>query len=408
MDCLPIASQLKSLVQFILGDKEGAKKTQENFLESGLVGSQIGSVMDAAKGDTKGAIRRQKQFIENVVDGLPIVGHMKAVYHLSKGDRESFETVMKSSSRPIGVAIGGICGFFAGGPPGAYGGGTAGGFCVDILTLIIEFAVKDEVNPSGILELLSIILKGESDSLSGDIVDLVGSLVLDGFAGISAGERVGHLQNLRLKNKGALLNAGFTKSEIYTLEKAVESIKGHHLKGVYERAKMASMARQNGNNQLARKLAEKTWLTKGDNTHNFHALWRERKKVGQVAADRYPQAPGMKRGPERIIFEDRHRNYQLNMEHYTDTHDYDGTPNARERSWCKKPFDMFADISHPAMFPFLETRKKPFDFSFRTADKSPLAMISLLQIPVLRSSMEYQYSPLVENRISQIQGLLKL
>ena len=48
VDSIPIISQIKSLVQVISGDAEGAKKTQEKFIRTAPVYSQINSLIQAA------------------------------------------------------------------------------------------------------------------------------------------------------------------------------------------------------------------------------------------------------------------------------------------------------------------------------------------------------------------------
>ena len=40
-DSIPVVSQVKSLVQVIAGDEDGARKTQENFIRTGIVASQV-------------------------------------------------------------------------------------------------------------------------------------------------------------------------------------------------------------------------------------------------------------------------------------------------------------------------------------------------------------------------------
>ena len=40
-DSLPVVSQIKSLVQVIAGDEEAAKRTQENFIRTGIIASQV-------------------------------------------------------------------------------------------------------------------------------------------------------------------------------------------------------------------------------------------------------------------------------------------------------------------------------------------------------------------------------
>ena len=40
-DSIPVVSQVKSLVQVIAGDEEAAKRTQENFIRTGIIASQV-------------------------------------------------------------------------------------------------------------------------------------------------------------------------------------------------------------------------------------------------------------------------------------------------------------------------------------------------------------------------------
>lgn len=55
MDWIPGISQVKSLVQIIAGDRKGAERTQQNFLETCPVVSQGTSAVYAMKGDKKKA-----------------------------------------------------------------------------------------------------------------------------------------------------------------------------------------------------------------------------------------------------------------------------------------------------------------------------------------------------------------
>ena len=48
-DSIPVVSQVKSLVQVIGGDEEGALKTQENFQRTGPIASQINSLVHHIK-----------------------------------------------------------------------------------------------------------------------------------------------------------------------------------------------------------------------------------------------------------------------------------------------------------------------------------------------------------------------
>lgn len=80
LDWLPLVSQLKSTVQLIAGDVDGAAETQANFLRECPGVSQVTSVVQLATGDADGALDTQKRClgtISNVADATPVVGHVK-------------------------------------------------------------------------------------------------------------------------------------------------------------------------------------------------------------------------------------------------------------------------------------------------------------------------------------------
>lgn len=62
-DGFPVISQLKSLVQAVAGDTDGARQTQENFIRQMPVVSQLTSAVQAATGDLDGARKTQEQFL---------------------------------------------------------------------------------------------------------------------------------------------------------------------------------------------------------------------------------------------------------------------------------------------------------------------------------------------------------
>lgn len=66
-DSIPVISQVKSLVQVITGDEEGAKKTQENFSKLAPIVSQARSAYHALDGDLEQAKNIQKDFGVNAV-----------------------------------------------------------------------------------------------------------------------------------------------------------------------------------------------------------------------------------------------------------------------------------------------------------------------------------------------------
>ena len=76
MDALPVVSQVKSAVQWLWGDSEGAYETQVNFTKKFPVVSQVRSAGFALVGNQKEARKTQMEFLGNL-DGIPVVGHAK-------------------------------------------------------------------------------------------------------------------------------------------------------------------------------------------------------------------------------------------------------------------------------------------------------------------------------------------
>lgn len=82
LDWLPLVSQLKSTVQLITGDTEGAAQTQANFFRECPGVSQATSLVQLAAGDAEGALETQKRClgtVNNVANGIPVVGHVKGM-----------------------------------------------------------------------------------------------------------------------------------------------------------------------------------------------------------------------------------------------------------------------------------------------------------------------------------------
>lgn len=62
-DGIPFISQLKSAVLAAVGDMDGARRVQENFIRQMPIISQLTSAVQAATGDTEGARKTQEQFL---------------------------------------------------------------------------------------------------------------------------------------------------------------------------------------------------------------------------------------------------------------------------------------------------------------------------------------------------------
>ena len=192
MDAIPILSQLKSLVQVIGGDAEGARKTQENFSRQMPVVSQMRSLVEVSMGDAEAALETQRQFgqgMSDLADAIPVVGHVKGGIHYAVGDTEGGDRAMKSSSRTVGVMGGGVVGLVVGGPVGAIAGGVAGGAAVDTVTTIVDSNVHGEYRPSGMVGSIEQLTEAPEDV--GPCFDTDGTVALDGVTGLAAGAMIG-------------------------------------------------------------------------------------------------------------------------------------------------------------------------------------------------------------------------
>ena len=105
MSWIPVISQLKSAVQALSGDKEGARKTQLEFIRKCFIVCQVTSLFYAIKGDKETAKNIQiecLQILGNLIDGIPLAGHLKGGIHYACGDKNGGDLAMKSASRSIG------------------------------------------------------------------------------------------------------------------------------------------------------------------------------------------------------------------------------------------------------------------------------------------------------------------
>jgi hypothetical protein len=88
---------------FVLGhrrDAEGAKKTQEEFVRTGIIVSQVNSLVHSVAGKEEEARKIQMEFLKNaetIVDGIPVVGHVKGAIHVLAGDEERGEQILNGT-----------------------------------------------------------------------------------------------------------------------------------------------------------------------------------------------------------------------------------------------------------------------------------------------------------------------
>jgi hypothetical protein len=117
-DQLPIISQVKSLVQVIAGDSQGARDTQDNFTKGIFLPAPIiRSLVELGQGNSAAAGQTWKSTgnnLEGIVDGLPVVGHAKGAIHYAAGDTARGTQIMKSATRTTAVIGGGVGGFIVG------------------------------------------------------------------------------------------------------------------------------------------------------------------------------------------------------------------------------------------------------------------------------------------------------
>ncbi|MFW5427375.1 MAG: phosphatidylinositol-specific phospholipase C domain-containing protein [Methylophagaceae bacterium] len=94
-DVLPVVSQIKSLGQWIAGDSEGAKATQEAF-SKGFPGiSQLRSGVEAAMGDFDAARKTQEEFLHNDLENLPGVSQIISAGYAISGDTDEAKRIQQ-------------------------------------------------------------------------------------------------------------------------------------------------------------------------------------------------------------------------------------------------------------------------------------------------------------------------
>nr|XP_022291620.1 uncharacterized protein LOC111102957 [Crassostrea virginica] len=191
IDSLPVISQIKSLYQVMTGDIEGARQTQKNFAETGIIASQITSLIHSANGDNEAARKTQIKFakgIESLVDSIPYFGHIKGGIHYALGQKEKGDAVMKSASGTVLTAAAGAAGFIAGGPAGGAAAAVAASHAYDGIVTGIDTAVngpREDGRPRfhGYWDTYDKIGRGEGSS--GEIFDLAAGIGFDAIGGKS-------------------------------------------------------------------------------------------------------------------------------------------------------------------------------------------------------------------------------
>ena len=177
LDTIYGVSQVKSLLQWIFGDSEGAKCTQENFSKGAPIVSQIRSAVEAGRGDHQAARETQMFFLKNMesqIDGIPLIGHVKGGVHLLLGDTERGEEIIKGASRNTAVIIGAV----AGGPAGAL----AAGVGYDAVVTGLDSLAKGEWTPYGVVG----DMENFDEYSTGQKIDATASIAFDLLSGKAA------------------------------------------------------------------------------------------------------------------------------------------------------------------------------------------------------------------------------
>lgn len=197
-------AQFKSLVQLIAGDVDGARQTQENFLNQAPMISQYKSLYHLIDGNEEAARETQEIFLNNtitpMVESTPVVGHIKGAVHIALGEEERGVEIIKGATTSTAMAVGGIIA----GPAGAIGAGIAS----DALITGIDSALDGEYKPFGLVDYASNI-----DHLSvGEHFDTVTGLIVAG-AGSSTKVR-NAFKGYRPKIEGRVHSKGVAGREI--------------------------------------------------------------------------------------------------------------------------------------------------------------------------------------------------
>eukprot|EP01083_Nonionella_stella_P306633 1074655_1 len=113
-DTIPVASQIKSILQLLFGESEKALETQINFLDGTPLISQLKSLYEVfISNDLIQAKKTQNKFLivtNATFDNIPLIGHIKGLGHYLIGDYSNGHNAIKRSTRTTVVIL---CGYFA-------------------------------------------------------------------------------------------------------------------------------------------------------------------------------------------------------------------------------------------------------------------------------------------------------
>lgn len=111
VDNYPVISQVKSLVQAVSGNMEGARETQDHFINDNPVLGDVNYLIKLSKGDKAAAKkirRRANKAWSRSANNVPVVGHIKGALHLSQHENKRAKEAFESANRATALWTAGI------------------------------------------------------------------------------------------------------------------------------------------------------------------------------------------------------------------------------------------------------------------------------------------------------------
>lgn len=102
LNAFPVISQAKSGYQALRGDRQGARDTQIAFTRSCPLVSPARAAVEAASGDKAAAKETGRQTLKvgkALSDKIPVVGHVKAVYHTAHAFKHRKEEDVRAADK---------------------------------------------------------------------------------------------------------------------------------------------------------------------------------------------------------------------------------------------------------------------------------------------------------------------
>jgi len=133
VDGVPVASQVKSLVQVSKGQREEALATQNRFTERCVGAAQVKSLIELVRGDVDAAAETQRKFLANarrlleaseVADAVPGVSQLKSAAFVADGEISSAVDTHRNFMRrcPVVSQVRSVCDLVTKGPEEALDG----------------------------------------------------------------------------------------------------------------------------------------------------------------------------------------------------------------------------------------------------------------------------------------------